>query len=239
MVKDKKDKKSKEEESGIIKIDKVRIWQIIALVLGLGIIYLFFSNIGGDKPAPQAPIQPTQQPQRIDISEDNDPVLGDPNAPVTIVSFEDYQCPFCGKSFAETFPRLKSDYINTGKVKYVYRDFPLTSIHPEALPAAEASECADDQEKFWEYHDLLFINQANLGTQLYAAIANTLGLDFEQFAKCMASGKHREEVQNDFNYGASVGGVSGTPTFFINGIKLVGAQPYEAFKQVIDAELAK
>ena len=235
----KKDKKEKEEESGIISIDKVRLWQIIALILGLGILYLFFSNIGDDGPAPQTPpqqIQTPQAPQRLTISEDNDPVLGDPDAPVTIVSFEDYQCPSCGKSFAETFPRLKSDYIDTGKIKYVYRDFPLTNIHPEALSAAEASECADDQGKFWEYHDLLFINQGNLGTQFYASIATTLGLNFEQFAKCMASGKNREEVQNDFTYGVSVG-VSGTPTFFINGIKLVGAQPYETFQQIIDAEL--
>lgn len=239
MAKNKTDKSEKEEKD-TIKVDKARLWQIIAVVLGLGVVYLFFSNIGGNDQVPpvQQPPQVTP-PQKLDIDTDDDPVLGNLNAPVTIVSFEDYQCPFCGRAFQETFPLLKKDYIDTGKAKYVYRDFPLTSIHPEALPAAEAANCGGEQGKYWEFHDLLFLNQVNLGQQLYSAIAENLQLDINKFNDCMESGKYRAEIQNDLSYGASVAGVSGTPTFFINGIKLVGAQPYQAFQQVIEAELAK
>ena len=118
----------------------------------------------------------------------------------------------------------------------VFRDFPL-SFHPEALPAAEAAECAGDQGKYWEYHDELFKNQQLLSSSLYPQLASQLGLDTAKFQQCLDSGKHTQEVQNDFAYGSQAG-VSGTPTFFINGVMLVGAQPYSAFKQVIDAELA-
>ena len=131
---------------------------------------------------------------------------------------------------------MKKDYIDTGKAKYVYRDFPL-SFHPEAQPAAEAAECADEQGKFWEFHEGVFSNQATMGRELYLNLAGELGLNAAQFTQCIDSGKYRQEVQNDFAYGSQVG-VSGTPTFFINGIQLVGAQPYQAFQQVIEAELA-
>ena len=234
---------SKKKETIKLEFTKVRIWQGLSAILGIVIIVMFFTGSGGSPqlapqgalptaPSPQAP--PPAGRQQIDL--DDDPFLGDENAPVTIVSFEDYQCPFCQRSFQQTFPLLMKDYIDTGKVKYVYRDFPL-SFHPEAQAAAEASECADDQGKFWEYHDALFENQQTLGSSLYTQLANQLGLDVKEFDSCLSSGKFRQEVQADFSYGSSVG-VSGTPTFFINGIKLVGAQPYQAFQQIIEAELA-
>jgi len=236
------------DETFKFEMSKTRLWQIISGVLAIALIYsiFFYTGPGGGQAAqfPQlqqqqpgpSPGAVPQLPTKQNIDEDDDPFLGDKNAPVTIVSFEDYQCPFCKRAFDQTFPQLKREYIDTGKVKYVYRDFPL-SFHPQAQSAAEASECADEQGKFWEYHDAIFQNQQSLGSALYTQLAEQLNLDVDQFQQCVDSGKFRQEVQDDFSYGSSVG-VSGTPTFFINGIKLVGAQPYQAFKQVIDAELA-
>lgn len=237
----------KKDETFKFEMSKTRLWQIISGVLAIALIYsiFFYPGPGGGQAAQFPQLQPSPSPspapgaapaQRQDIDIDDDPFLGDKNAPVTIVSFEDYQCPFCKRAFDQTFPQLKRDYIDTGKVKYVYRDFPL-SFHPQAQSAAEASECADEQGKFWEYHDAIFQNQQSLGSALYTQLAEQLNLDVDQFQQCVDSGKFRQEVQNDFSYGSSVG-VSGTPTFFINGIKLVGAVPYQAFKQLIDAELA-
>lgn len=241
----------KKDETFKLEFSKTRVWQVSTVVLGLAVVYLLFFNTGSNpagtgaafptlnqpSPTPTAPSPgAAQPPARQEIDLDDDPVLGDPNAPVTIVSFEDYQCPFCGRAFQQTLPLLKEEYIDTGKAKLVFRDFPL-SFHPNAQSASEASECADDQGKFWEYHDDLFNNQNSLGKELYIQLAEKNGLDVEEFTQCIDSGEFREEVQNDFAYGSSVG-VSGTPTFFINGIRLVGAQPYQAFKQVIDAELA-
>ena len=160
---------------------------------------------------------------------------GDENAPVTVVVFDDFQCPFCKKFFDETLPKLKEDYIDTGKVKYVFRHFPL-SFHQNAQKAAEAAECAGEQGKFWEMHDMLYSHQDALSVDDLKNYASQLGLDTEQFNQCLDSGKYKDKVQNDFNMGVQVG-VSGTPTFFINGEKLVGAQPYSVFQQVIDSKL--
>ena len=235
----------KKDEKIKFEISKVRIWQGLTVIFALIAIYLWFNpyfgsgDAGGAQvqaPTGAAPSQAPQLPTKQNIDLDDDPVLGDKNAPITIVSFEDFQCPFCGRAFQQTFPLLKKDYIDTGKAKYVYRDFPL-SFHPEAQPAAEAAECADEQGKFWEFHEGVFSNQATMGRELYLNLAGELGLNAAQFTQCIDSGKYRQEVQNDFAYGSQVG-VSGTPTFFINGIQLVGAQPYQAFQQVIEAELA-
>jgi len=238
----------KSDEKVSFTLSKVRIWQGVSVILAILVVVLWmFPDLGkaggaqvaaptGNAPSPSP--GPAPAPARLDnVDEDDDPVLGDKNAPVTIVSFEDYQCPFCKRAFDQTFPQLKKDYIDTGKVKYVYRDFPL-GFHPQANPAAEASECADEQGKFWEYHDEIFNNQATLGRDLYIKLAGDLGLDVGKFTQCIDNGEMKQEVQADTSYGSQIG-VSGTPTFFINGVKLVGAQPYAAFQQVIEAELAK
>ena len=239
----------KKDEKYNFQISKVRIWQGVSLILLLAVVFLWF-NPGFDPFGPGGGAQVTAPtgnapspspapapPARLEsVDEDDDPFLGDANAPVTIVSFEDYQCPFCKRAFDQTFPLLKRDYIDTGKVKYVYRDFPL-SFHPQANSAAEASECADDQGKFWDYHDAIFNNQNRLGRDLYIELADQLNLDVDKFTQCIDTGEFRQEVQADASYGSQIG-VSGTPTFFINGIKLVGAQPYAAFQQVIEAELS-
>jgi protein-disulfide isomerase len=173
----------------------------------------------------------------VQVSDGGNAILGNENAPVTIIEFSDFQCPYCERFVTQTMPQIKSEYIDTGKVKLFFRDFPL-SFHPNAKPAAIASECANEQGKFWEMHDKLFANQDSLSTENYKAWAKELGLNENQFNTCIDSQKYASQVQKDFDDGVAAG-VSGTPTFFVNGQKLVGAQPFSVFKQVIDAELAK
>ena len=173
--------------------------------------------------------------KKIDVSVDDDPVKGDKNAPVTIIEFSDFQCPFCGKFFKETFGQIDEKYIKTGKVKMVFRDFPL-SFHENAQKSAEAAECADEQGKFWEYHDMLFENQEKLSVEDLKRYAVELGLDKDKFDSCLDSEKYKDEVKKDFSDGQKYG-VSGTPAFFINGKLVSGAQPFSAFEKVIEAEL--
>jgi len=189
---------------------------------------------GAPSPSQGVPAVPSGP---VDVSLDDDPVLGDSKAKVTIVEFSDYECPFCGRYFTQTYPQLKKDYIDTGKVRLVFRDYPLP-FHQNAQKAGEASECADDQGKFWEMHDKLFRNQQALSVENLKKYAGELGLDQKKFDECLDSGKYASEVQNDMNDGSKYG-VSGTPSFFVNGQILVGAQPYSEFKKLIDAELAK
>ena len=191
----------------------------------------------GSVPSAAAPSQAAPEPTRGTINVDDDPMKGDANAPVTIVEFSDFECPFCAKFYSQTMNQLQTNYIDTGKVKLVFRDFPL-SFHQNAQKAAEAAECADDQGKFWEMHDAIFENQQSLSISSLKQWAGQIGLDTGEFNSCLDSGKHSEEVQSDFREGATYG-VSGTPSFFINGIQLVGAQPFSAFKQIIDSELEK
>lgn len=182
--------------------------------------------------------QPTnQQPTRVQVSADDDPVMGSKDAPVTMIEFSDFQCPYCERFYSQTLPQLEENYIKTGKVRLVFRDFPL-SFHQYAQKAAEASECANEQGKFWEYHNKLYENQAALDVDSLKKYAKDLGLDSSKFDQCLDSGKMASEVQKDFTDGQSYG-VSGTPSFFINGIELVGAQPYSAFQQLIEQELNK
>ncbi len=178
----------------------------------------------------------TQESEIVDVSEDNDAVKGDPDAPVTIIEFSDYECPFCGKHYKETYKQIESNYIETGKVKYVMRDFPLTRIHPDAQKASEAAECAGEQDKYWEMHDKLFENQESLSVSNLKQYASQIGLDTTQFNECLDSGKYEQEVKDDLADGQAAG-VSGTPAFFINGKMLSGAQPYSAFEAEIESAL--
>lgn len=166
----------------------------------------------------------------------DDVVLGDPNAPVTFIEFGDFQCPFCGQFYNETEKKLRDEYVKTGKMRIVFRDFPLLSIHPYAQPAAEAAECAKDQGKFWLYHDAIFDRQSQLATLDFTALAAELGLNKDLFSQCLKSGKVKPEIAQDLKDGEAAG-VSGTPASFINGTLISGAYPYEAFKQAIDTAL--
>ncbi|MGI0076275.1 MAG: DsbA family protein [Nitrosopumilaceae archaeon] len=205
-------------------------------------------DVTGQTPANQP--QSNLSPGIISVSLDDDPVKGDPNAPITMIEFSDFECPFCARFFTTTLPLIEKNYIETGKVKFVYRDFPLTDIHQNALPAAMAAECANEQGKFWELHDKIFENQKQWegpdvqnGVRTFEQFAAELGLDTDKFNSCLESGKYLEEVQKDLNDGASYG-VTGTPGFFIGNEKIgygmvSGAQPYSAFQQVLDQLLAK
>src|SRR3989338_4232933 len=167
----------------------------------------------------------------------DNPQKGSDDAPITIVEFSDFQCPYCARFYAQTLPYIDNDYIQTGKVKFVYMDFPL-SFHQNAQKAAEAGECADEQGKFLEYHNKIFENQQALDAASLKRYAKDLGLDAEKFNECLDSGRMAEEVEKDMSEGMQLG-VTGTPAFFVNGNMLVGAHPYEAFVQLIEQELAK
>lgn len=171
---------------------------------------------------------------RVEVSADDDPFKGPKDAPVTIVEFSDFQCPFC-RRVQPTLKRLMDEYPN--KIKHVFRDFPLRNIHPEAQKASEAAQCAGDQEKFWPYHDKLFEVSALQVSEL-KQYAKDLGLHTEQFDKCLDSNKYAQEIEADLQDGQSAG-VSATPAFFINGQPLSGAVPYERFKELIDGVLAQ
>ena len=184
--------------------------------------------------------QPAPNPTPVEVSIDDDPFKGDPNAPVTIIEFSDYDCPFCGKFYRESLPQITQEYIDTGKVKYVFRDFPLPS-HPQAGPASNAANCLRDQtddENYFAYHDLLFDNQGNLSTDKFKELAQGFDIDQDEFATCVDQQQFIDEVNADLADG-SAAGVRGTPAFFINGTIVSGAQPFAAFRQVIEAELAK
>lgn len=174
---------------------------------------------------------------KAELSEDDDPSIGPKDAPITIIEFSDYQCPFCAR--AEPAVKRVLEFYK-GKVNFVYRDFPL-SFHQYAQKAAEASECADEQGKFWQYHDILFEKQSEWssgGVLKLKEYAIGLGLDSKKFNECLDSGKYANEVQKDIEDGQNYG-VSGTPAFFINGIEVSGAQPFDVFQKIIDAELNK
>ena len=178
--------------------------------------------------------QPSELPVRVDnVSADDDPAIGPDNAPIQIVEFSDFRCPYCKRFRDETLPALLEQYGD--QIRFVYRDFAVVG----GETAAEAAECADDLGEYWEYHDALFENpQAYSTSDDYVALAENLGLDAQAFRQCLESGKNRDEVMNDYNAGRSYG-VSGTPTFFINGVRVVGAQPLASFQGVIEDELSK
>ncbi|OGJ12524.1 hypothetical protein A3K62_01350 [Candidatus Pacearchaeota archaeon RBG_16_35_8] len=178
-----------------------------------------------------------------EVSEDDDAVLGKADAPITIIEFSDYQCPFCTKFWSETLPLIKENYIDTGKVKLIYRDFPLTSIHPMAQSAAEAAECvrkvAGNDAAYYKYHDKLFQNQASLSEENLKLWATQMGYNI---GSCFDSGEFTDEVLADMNAG-SAAGVTGTPGFFIISETgetnfLAGAYPFDAFQQIIEGELS-
>jgi len=176
----------------------------------------------------------------VEVSLDDDAMKGDENAPVTIVEFSDYECPFCGRYVKETYPQIVKNYIDTGKVNYVFRDFPL-GFHASAKPAANAAECIREQggdSMYFEYHDVLFANNTELGVEKLKEYAATFSIDQSQFASCVDENKYADEVEADFTEGGSYG-VRGTPAFFINGTLIAGAQPYENFETAIEAALAE
>jgi protein-disulfide isomerase len=172
---------------------------------------------------------------RAEVSTNGAPSKGAGNAPVKIVKFEDFECPFC-KTVQPTLTELLKKY--DGKVRLVHKDLPLEAIHPQATLAAEAARCAGDQGKFWQYHDTLYAKVPKLGPTDLKVYAKEIGLDTASFDECLESGKHKNIVQKDLAEGAKLG-LTGTPSFFINGREISGAQQLEAFSAIIDEELAR
>ncbi len=227
---------------------------VLAFAAGVLVGYIAW---GYNTPTVVAPAQviaqtaPPPEPRIYEIKTEGYPSLGPADAPIEIVEFSDYQCPYCYRWHVQVFKPLLAAY--PGKIRFVYRNFPL-SFHQNAFASAEAALCARDQDKYWEFHDLLFENQAVLNDQAgtvldqaaYNGFAQKLGLDVTTFEKCMTSHKYQQLIRDDANYAGSLpndsngeAAVGGTPTFFINGHRLGGAYPIEYFKEIIDAELAK
>lgn len=207
----------------------------ITFVTGLAAGYLAWGRPQPAAPAGQvqrAPVAAATRTTRMDVNVDDDPALGPVDAPVTIVEFSDYNCPYCQRFHQDTFGELLETYGD--QIRFVYRDFPVTS--QESYRAAQAAECADEQGAFWEYHDALFSGVHGLGMAAYEQYAEELGLDSQELVACVEEERYSTEVTEDARYAAGLG-VSGTPTFFINGIPLVGAQPLARFTQVIEDEL--
>ncbi|MBI2596104.1 DsbA family protein [Candidatus Daviesbacteria bacterium] len=233
-----------------------------AVIISLAILIsngsIKFKSLNSQKTAKTLGAQTSAQPSAapvppddsgpVKVSLDDDPVLGDKEAKLTLVEFSDYECPFCKRYFDSTFPQIKKEYIDTGKVKIIYRDLPL-SFHQNAHKEAEAAECSREQggdEAYFKFHDIMFTKTTSNGTGLsldqLPDLANQVGLDGSKLKACLDSGKYVEEVDKDLAYAQTVG-ADGTPTFFIgksdssgtiNGTKIVGAQPFSAFKTVID-----
>ncbi len=202
-------------------------------------------SVVGNNPTADQPVD-AQGP--VAVSVDDDPVLGDANAPVTLIEFSDYECPYCKRSFEQVLTQIKEEYIDTGKVKLVYRDLPLPFHDPMATNAAMAANCARDQggdSKYYEYHDAyLNVTQSN-GTTPESAltdVASTVGLNVNEFQVCMDEERYADEIQNDISDAAAIG-ANGTPAYFIGlstdsgvieGTPIKGAQPYAVFKSEID-----
>jgi protein-disulfide isomerase len=172
---------------------------------------------------------------RVDLSLNGAPSKGSEKAEVTIVKFEDFQCPYC-KAVQPNFEEVLKRY--DGKVRLVHKDLPLDELHPQARQAAEAARCADDEGKFWEYHDKLYASSPKAAPEDLKFYARDLGLKQDSFDKCLTTGKYKAAIQKDMNEAASLG-LTGTPTFFINGRELSGAQSVEAISQIIDEELSR
>jgi protein-disulfide isomerase len=231
---------------------------VSSLAIGAGIasvtiisVFLVFGTFN-DKPelvvAPTPAIQETGPAQITEATfmENGSPILGDPNAPITMVEFGDYQCFFCNKFFHETEDVLLKNYVETGKVKVIFKDF--TIIGADSIVAANAAHCASDQGKFWEYHDTLYNhwtgeNNGWASSNNLLQFAVELELDTDEFSKCMIDSKHTPSIINS-NQDAKDLGLTGTPAFFIIGpdnkvTKIGGAQPYDVFEKIFNSELEK
>lgn len=185
-------------------------------------------------------------PRRAKVDIAGGVILGSAEAPLTLVEFSDYQCPFCRRFHDQTFSQLKKVYIDTGKVRYVFRDFPLDRIHPQARKAAEAAHCVGDQGKYWQIHDVLFRSQQHLKSGDLKSYAQKLGLDMNAFDTCFDQKKYASRVQQNLTDGLKIG-IRGTPSFVlgktgkdgtVDGLIITGARPFSDFKQGIDQLLS-
>lgn len=228
---------------------------IAGLVVGVGVVagnfYLFKSSTPQVSSGSPANLFPNGEPVKVSV--DDDPVLGNKDAPVTLIEFADFECPFCKKSFEEVLPKLRKEYIDTGKVKFVARDFPL-DFHKNAVKEAEAANCARElggDSAYFKYHDEVYkrteSNGEGLALDQLPVIAKANGLDTVKFKTCLDSGKFKGEIDKDIKDGSNAG-VNGTPAWFvgkstedglIDGIFINGAEDFEVFQKLIDEQLKK
>lgn len=218
---------------------------VAAVLISGSIIYLVKSGVQPGAPAAANPGAAAPSANTGDVSKigDRDAILGDPNAPVTIVEYADFQCPFCGKFFTGAAAQIRDQYVKTNKAKMIYRDFAF--LGPESTASAEAAECAKDQGKFWAYHDALYTaeiadgkeNSGNLNRALFLTLAKNLSMDINTFTSCIDSNKYADVVSKSVTDAQNLG-ISSTPTIFVNGQKILGAQPFSVFQTAIDQALA-
>jgi len=229
---------------------------VAGLMIAFAVVYSSGNKSGGGSNA--APQNNNQQANAGAVAaapqiSGSDAILGDPKAPVSLIEYGDYQCPFCVRFFTQTQPLLKKDYIDTGKVKMVFKDLVINdraSTDHESHNSALAAWCAKDQGKFWEFHDAIYQleaqdeaanpqsseNNGNLNRAAFLKIAQSLGMDQAAFTSCFDSGKYAVEIQKDSDSAAGQG-VNATPTFFLNSTEIQGAQPYQQFQSAIDSLL--
>jgi protein-disulfide isomerase len=225
------------DDIAAIKADLERIKaDLEALKNQMGQVLRLVGQRPGQSAAPSSPVR---------TSVAGAPTLGRADAPVTFVEFSDYQCPFCQRFFATALPAIKKEYVDTGKVRYVFRDFPIDKLHPEARKAAEAAHCAGEQGRFWAMHEVLFRNPRALAATQLAEHALAAGVDRIKLDECLASGRYAARVAQGVADGAAIG-VQGTPTFvvgrtmagdFVQGTPIRGAQPLETFRRIIEQTL--
>lgn len=233
--------RSRSKETVQFQFKRHQLYAVAGLLGGLLLGYLIWGYNQPANPAANlaqssdlASQMETLPRHEVPINAD-DPTLGPSDAPITIVEFSDFECPYCQRHALETYPQLIAAYGD--QIRYVYKDYPLSSIHPNAFSAALAGQCAFEQDKFWEYHDLLFSGRLGLGRESYLAYAEELNLDADKFTTCFDEQRYTDAVQGDFDFASQLR-IGSTPTFIINGIALVGAQPFSLFAQIIDYELA-
>ncbi len=244
MTDEKSINQTKEKKDETITIKKSTLWQITTFLFAALFLLSVFGVFNGNGKVIKEIIPSDNVPSasgnlKIEI-ENNDPVLGDKNAEISIVEFSDFQCPFCERAFSGAVTDFKlSSYFSDGKVNLIYKQFPLTSIHPYAQKAAEASLCAKEQEKFWEYHDLLFANQEALDETSLKNYASQLELDTSKFNNCLDNNEKEAEVKKETQQAVDAGG-RGTPYFVIinNQNKktqvVSGAVPFSEFESAIN-----
>ena len=228
------------DETVTIRLRRTHLWAGVGLVAGI-VIGIAIGRGTADEPRPilyspgpvsgAAAASGTATPAPVEVRIAGRPARGPADAEVTMVEFVDFECPFCGSYARETLPRIESEYGD--RIRYVSRHFPLT-IHANADAAARAAECAFEQGSYWQYHRLLFADQESLDEHGLTAAARRIGLDLGEFDRCRESAQTRAAVEQDLADGRSYG-VTGTPTFFINGVLVRGAQPFEQLSATIDA----
>jgi protein-disulfide isomerase len=208
----------------------------LTFLLGLATGYIVWGGGETEETAVETPVAVLTEEQvieRYDVPVDDDPYLGPEDAPITIVEFSDFNCGYCRKWYVETLQPLLDAYPD--QIRFVYRDFPL--LAESSVTAAYAAQCANEQGAFWDFHDALFTRQEPMNLETYLLYVEEFDLDADEFEECYESERTSTEVENDARFAAGLG-IRGTPTFFINGLALVGAQPIENFQRLIEDELA-